>query len=188
MTEAAPATDQERGDAAEAHEAIQKGADALMKAKKAGETNLPPLEGYVGFVAPVDQNTKILANPSEAENPVVRLRDQNSPTGQRDTMRENDVWITFVGGSFITNDPVAIKWCRAHRDRCRDVSDPLTSTWYMMKLAQTPLANRAPSLPPEVNVDEALGGDLTKLGSEPSAVKQTRDFAEQANEREPVEA
>lgn len=186
--EGAPATKEERDDAAEAHQALQEGADSLTKAKKAGKANLPEITGYVGFVAPEEQNTKILANPAETDNPVIRLRDQNSPTGQRDTQRTNDVWIEFVHGSFVTNDSIAIEWCRTHTNICRDVSDPLTPTWYMMRLGQIPLANRVASLPPEVNVDEALGGDLTKLGAEPDAVRQTRDFAETANEREPVEA
>lgn len=188
MATAAPATKDEQEHAAQAHEALQEGADKLAKAKKAGLSNVPPLEGYVGFVAPVEQNTRILANPDPTENEVIQLRDQNSPTGMRDTMRKNDVWIEFVGGSFVTNDPVAIAWCRAHDDICRDSSDPMTSTWYMMKLAQTPLANRTASLPSEVDVDAALGGDMTKLGAEPDPVTQTREFTEQANEREPVEA
>ena len=185
---AAPATKDEKDQDAAAHQGLQDASDALAKARKAGKVNLPPIEGYVGFAAPVQQNTRILANPDEKENKVVRLRDQNSATGMRDTQRENDVWIEFVGGSFVTNDPVAIAWCREHDDICRDVSDPLTETWYMMKLAQTPLSNRAASLPPEVDVDAALGGDLTKLGAGIGPVSQTRAFTEQANEREPAEA
>ncbi len=188
MTEGAPATKTERDDAAQAHEALREGADALKRARKEGKANLPPIVGYVGFVAPVEQNTKILANPSETDNPVIRLRDQNSATGQRDTQRTHDVFIEFVHGSFVTNDPIAIEWCRAHPNICRDVGDPLTSTWYMLKQGQIPLANRVPSTPSEVDIDAALSGDMTKLGGESDAVRQTREFAEQANEREPVEA
>lgn len=186
--EAAPATQEEQDHAAEAHDALQEGADALAKAKAAGKVNVPPLEGYVGFVAPVEQNTRILANPDPVDNKVIQLRDQNSATGLRDTQRTNDVWVEFVNGSFVTNDPAAIAWCRAHPKICRDVSDPQTGTWYMMRLAQIPLAARGASLPPETDVDAALAGDLTKLGSEPDPVTQTRAFADQANEREPVEA
>ncbi len=187
-SEAAPATDQERADAQGAHEDVLKGAEALQKAQKAGKVAVPQLVGYVGFVAPVERNTRILANPDVTDNPVIRLNDQNSPTGKRDTMRENDVWIEFVGGSFITNDPIAIEWCRAHPSICRDVTDPLTSTWAMLKLGQVPLSNRAPSTPSEVDIDRALAGDMTGLGGEDATVAKTREFAEQANEREAVEA
>ena len=58
----------------------------------------------------------------------------------------------------------------------------------MMRLAQTALASRPASLPPETDVDAALGGDLTKLGGEADAVSKTRAFTEQANEREAVKA
>ncbi len=186
--EAAPATQEEKDQDAEGHAVLQRASDDLAKARQAGKVDLPEMVGYVGFVAPVEQNTKILANPAETENPVIRLRDQNSATGQRDTQRTNDVWITFVHGSFVTNDPIAIEWCRTHTDICRDVSDPLTSTWYFLKMGQTPLSNRQPTVPAEVDIDAALGGDLTKLGGEADAVSKTRDFAEQANEREAVEA
>ncbi len=186
--EAAPATQEDQAQAAEAHQTLQEGADQLAKAQKTGKVSLPALEGYRGFVAPVAQNTKFLANPDPKENPVVQLPDQNSPTGKRDTMREHDVYVQFVNGSFITNDPVAIKWCEAHDSICRDVSHPMTSTWYMMRLGQTPLSSRPASLPPEVDVDAALGGDLTKLGGEADAVSKTRAFTEQANERQPAEA
>ncbi len=185
---AEPATQDEQAQASQAHQELQEGADALEKAQKAGKVSLPVLVGYRGFVAPVQQNTRILANPDPKDNPVVRLPDQNSPTGKRDTQREHDVWIEFIGGSFVTNDPVAIKWCEDHPAICRDVADPMTSTWYMMRLAQTPLASRPASLPPETDVDAALGGDLTKLGGEAKAVAQTRAFTEQANEREAVKA
>ncbi len=185
---AAPATKDEQDQAAQDNQKLQDGADSLAKAQKAGKVSLPTLVGYRGFVAPVQQNTRILANPDPKDNPVIQLPDQNSPTGKRDTMRKNDVFIEFIGGSFVTNDPRAIKWCEDHPAICRDVADPMTSTWYMMKLGQTALASRPASLPPEVDIDAALGGDLTKLGGEAAAVAQTRAFTEQANEREAVEA
>ena len=186
--EGAPATQTEEEDAAAAHQQLEDAAGKLTKARKAGKANLPTLVGFRGFVAPKEQNTKFLANPDPDDNPVVRLPDQNSPTGKRDVGRENDVWVRFVHGSFVTDDPKAIDWCIRHPKICRDVSDPLTSTWFMMRFAQEAIASRPATLPAETDVDAALAGDVSKLGGEAPTIAATRAFTEQANEREPVEA
>lgn len=183
-TDAAPATQEEIDAAAASHEADQEAADALEKAKEQEKLDLPDIEGYRGFVAPVERNTRFLAVRGE----VVQLRDQNSATGKRDTQRQGDKWVEFHNGSFTTSDPDLIKWCEEHPNICRDSADPKTSLWFQIRFAQTKTSRRNPSLGAEANIDAFLDGETDKLGAEDPAVATNRKYTEQANERaaEPV--
>lgn len=174
------ATEEEREEEQRAQKELQDAQDALSKARKAGKTDLPPIQGYRGFAAPIEQNSRILVKPGK----LVQIRDASSPTGMRDASRQGDKFAHFTNGVLVTDDPDIIKWCEEHPKTCRDVEDPMTSTWYMMRSAQIATKNREATLPSEVNVDAALAGDLSQLGGETKAVAAARIQTQQANARE----
>ncbi len=75
-----------------------------------------------------------------------------TPVGRR----EGDVWVQFNNSVLVSDDPIIIEWCRAHKQVCRDANDPRTAGWAALKEMQVNLANREIMLPGDVNVDDML--------------------------------
>lgn len=171
-------------------------ADGMLERTKQGAQE----QGYRGFVAPVETNTRFLI---KAGTPFA-VRDPNSPTGERLTRRDGDQFVQFHGGSLTTNDPDVIAWCEAHsvdpkaheayhkgrKDACTlrqpeicvDVDHDQAAVWFYAKRAQLNLGNQEPSLPGNVDVGAFMRGEAQDLGG-PAAdvVQRTRAMAEQAN-------
>lgn len=171
-----------RAVAAEEEDLAERAQEELRKVRQKKGT--AALKKYRAFVNPTKPNTSFLVKPGE----LVRLRDQNSPTGYRDTMREGDVRAVFTSGVLVTNDPVIIAWCEANPDKCRDANLAGTEFWFNVRQAQIPLANRDPSLDQGIDVDAALRGEgIAPTKGAGGAVSTAQAFADQANEREPTE-
>lgn len=137
-------------------------AKAIAKALKEKKLAPPPDDGYHTFIAPVEKNSRFLANPDPKDNPVVFFRDPASPLGKRDTARENDIWVEFTNGSLATKDPVVIAWCEANPEICRDTRDPRAATWAKYKEAQVPRADREALMDPHDDIDKLVYGESAR--------------------------
>jgi hypothetical protein len=145
---------------------------ALKNAPKppAEETAGPP-PGTRVFVAPAYPNMRVLVKQG-------KLIQAPSPDGPRDIRREGDVWAKFVGGILVTDDPDVIAWCEAHHDVCRDAYDPKTEVWVALVQAQRETATSEAKLPPGLDVEKLLEGDIAGLGGLTDLVKNARSAAE----------
>jgi hypothetical protein len=109
------------------------------------------------FIAPVEKNTRYLIGAGK----INQIVDPNSPTGKRDTFRDDEVWVEFHDGLVVLTPgehDKQIEWCESNPETCRDIQDPLTEAWAFMKEAQQNLAGREAVLPQSLNVDAALSG------------------------------
>lgn len=124
------------------------------------------------FIAPVQKNTRYLIGAGK----INQIVDPNSPTGKRDTFRDDEVWVEFHDGLVVYTpgeDDKQIAWCEAHPETCRDIQDPLTEAWAFMKEAQQNLAGREAVLPQSLDIDAALMG---RPGGAPhSGVQRARE-------------
>lgn len=117
--------------------------------------------------------------------------------GGTEIRRVGDIRLQFAGGVAII-DPsteegqVQLAWAESHPEQCRDAMDPDSETWAALKRAQLNLADREPSLPGNINVDNVLKGDFSGLQEKDSVVARARRMlaqeAERDSAREPVGA
>ena len=115
-------------------------------------------EGVRVFVAPAYRGGKFLAKAGT----VVQVP---SPRGPWDKERQGDIWVKFDNGVFRTDDPVAIAWCEAHPDVCRDAYDSKTPAWVALTEATMETARQSARLPRNPDVEALLRGDVSGLGS-----------------------
>jgi hypothetical protein len=175
-----------KAELAQEQDLLEKAQNSLQKAKVKSPSKALQSR-FHAFVNPTEPTTRYLVRKGE----VVRLRDQNSATGFRDTSREtpgepekSDKWAVFRGGILVTDDPEIIAWCQEHDTICRDANAPGTEFWFNVKRAQIPLANQDPSLDQGIDVDAALRGEgIAPTKGQGGAVSSARQFAEVANER-----
>lgn len=141
------------------------------------------------FVSPTHQNDTFLIRPGKN----IMAPMQPGMLGLQPIIgREGDIWAEFHSGVCIANGPELLDWLlahtgdpEAHREYHEDNGqDPRTCSapvglcqeqgpgiddWYKMKLAQIPLAHRAASLDPEIDVDfyiQAAKGSMTRKRSQ----------------------
>lgn len=130
------------------------------------------------FIAPVEKNTRYLISSGK----INQIVDPNSPTGKRDTFRDDEFWVEFHDGLVVLSPETEAKqiaWCEGHPTICRDIQDPLTEAWAFMKEAQLDLAGRERVLPKNLDVDAALTG---RPGGVPhGGVQRAREHLQLAN-------
>lgn len=170
---------------------LQEAPEPVPIGESPSEEGVPAPTGFCrrAFVCPQKPNSEFLIKVGEVKH----IPDQNSPTGQRDSRREGDVKIKFEGGRWMSaaegapeqiliDDKVRIAWCEAHPKTVRDVMDPSTPVWFEIKKGQIATSRTEPSFSPNVDVDAALAGDMSKLaGAGGSVVQDTRKQLETAN-------
>jgi hypothetical protein len=148
-------------------------AEKLATGKVEGFEDRPGKVIQRAFIAPVEKNTRYLIGSGK----INQIVDPNSPTGKRDTFRDDEVWVEFHDG-LVVFDPVTeavkIAWCEKNPEICRDIQDPLTEAWAFMKEAQQNLAGREAVLPQSLNIDAALQG---RPGGVPhTGVQRAREY------------
>jgi hypothetical protein len=142
-----------------------------------------PVVGEVPVLVPKEQRRRAFACPQKPDSEwlikvgqVRFIKDPNSPTGQRDSLREGDVKIRFQGGLWYSADPAVadkqtliddkerIAWCEKHPEEARDVEEPMTPIWFEIKKGQMATSRSDPAFSQNIDVDAALAGDMSKLG------------------------
>lgn len=127
-----------------------------------GQSDPEPAElpdGERRFVSPKYRGGKFLAKAGE-------LVMVPSPRGPWAKERVGDIWVDFKSGNgiFRTTDPVAIAWCEAHPEVCRDAFDLKTPAWVAVVEATLETATQAARLPANTDIDALLRGEASGLG------------------------
>lgn len=166
-------------------EVAQRAADGVMAAQ-AKALSKALADGARAFIFPYDAGGKLNLLLSEpADCVVLTVMDASTPTGRRETMRKNDVFLEITNGvaTIRPNDPyreLKLKWCESHPKRCREYNAPEADTWAKMIDAQLNKANREPSLDPSLDVDAIIAGDFSGLGKADSLVGRASILLEQS--------
>lgn len=128
-----------------------------------GQTDPEPVselpDGERRFVSPKYRGGKFLVKAGE-------LVMVPSPRGPWARERVGDIWVDFKSGNgiFSTTDPIAIAWCEAHPEVCRDAFDPKTPAWVAVVEATLETATQAARLPANTDIDALLRGEASGLG------------------------
>lgn len=135
------------------------------------------------FVAPIERQTRFLVKPGK----VRQVKDNNSVMGERDVARDGDIFVEFNDGICVLDasnpeDAIRIAWCEAHDAICRDVSDPFTEAWALIKELTTPSARNESRLPAGMDVEAVLRGDPAGIMGTHSATRRAKQQAAQARE------
>jgi hypothetical protein len=152
-------TEAQRGKVAQSAAAMEKAKAIIAEKLASGVVTVPEedADNRRCFIAPVEKNTRYLVSAGKINHIV----DPNSPTGRRDTYRNDEVWVEFHDGLVVLEagtDDKQIEWCEANPAICRDIMDPMTEAWAFMKEAQEDLAYRERVLPKNLDIDASLMG------------------------------
>ena len=119
-------------------------------------------DGLISYVSSAEHaNSRWLVKPGEVVKTAI-------PAGVTTGIiplvkREGDIWVKFVNGIMVTDNPEVIDWCSKNTDKCRRSDDPMTPSWATLKGLQARKANREQLIDPsEMNADEAFPADLTE--------------------------
>jgi len=134
------------------------------------------VENFRGFIAPVEKFTRFLVVAGTPKT----VRDQNSPTGERNVSREGDIFVEFSNGIVVLNaddldDQKKIAWCEENSAICRDIDDPLTEAWAYMKDLQQETSTATKRLPESVDLEAILRGDVRGSRVPHSGVSAARE-------------
>ncbi len=117
------------------------------------------------WLCPEDPNTRFHIS----HTGVHTINDPSSPLGRREHNREGDKFVAFKSGrSPFIDDPEINEWLATRPDQFHNVDDPDTPIWYNLKLAQIVTATSEPSLPPEVDIDAFMAGDIDPVRNDPA--------------------
>lgn len=107
------------------------------------------------FACPSMPNGSVLA----VVGRVVRIPDATSPNGFKELSREGDKKVKFTGGtSELIWDLDVIEWLEKNPAKYRDVEDPETLMWYDLSAAQHPTSTEEATMPPGLNIADAIAG------------------------------
>lgn len=149
-------------------------AQVIVAAVNAGKRAFinPTAKTYSFMVKP----GKLMACYAGTKVPVVPGQ---ASAGGIEMARVGDIRARFVGGMLIVgledeNGPDIIAWAEAHPDVCRDALDPMTETWAALRASQLDLAEKEPSLPKNINIEQILRGDFSGFSEYESATQRAR--------------
>ncbi len=158
---------------------------ALAQAKAEGKVKIEAINPrYRVFVAPVERNTRFLINP--AERTFFSITDPNVPGGKRNLSTDHDIWIEFHDGiaDIDTATPEGkriLEWAQAHPELCRDIADPLTEPWAMLKFGQCPTSRSDETVAKGLDIDKLLAGDPRSVAVKNSMATRARESYETLN-------
>lgn len=179
----------------EVAEALQTGSadsgasEDFLHNQQAGKVTEALVAGRRAFISPAHLNYEFMVRPGILQpcypgtlNPVVP--GVPSPAGV-EMARVGDIKARFEAGILIIDTTTEegqtiLKWAESKPDICRDVMDDRTEIWAAMKRSQLNLTDKAPSLPPNIDVDKIMDGDYSGFREKESLVAQARQALAQA--------